>query len=147
MMTADDCNPDQRCDLAEVLGAIDESVIPEEAMRFTDLVSLLRTLDLDDHGFHGSRRPPRENVRTIQHGLTAMLADEEFYLDCVDLELSAVQRKTPDRPARPMFRLGDRGQHFRMFYWWPGKVAVPHEHTAWTVTAVFYNALEVTTFD
>ena len=115
-------------------------------MRFTDLVAQLRELDLDDEGAHG-RRPPRDNVRTIQHALTAMLADDDFYLDCIELEMAAVLRRTPDRPYAPMFRMRGRAQHFRMFYWAPGRVAPPHEHTAWTVTAVFYNALEVTTYD
>jgi hypothetical protein len=115
-------------------------------MRFVDLVSLLHSLDLDDRGAHG-RRPPRDNVRTVQDALTAMLADEDFYLDCIDLEATATASATPERPFAPLHRLDDIDLHFRMFYWWPGKAAPPHEHTAWTVTAVFYNTLEVTTFD
>jgi len=115
-------------------------------MRFQDLIALLRSLDLADQGAHG-RRPPRDNVRSVQHALTAMLADEDFYLDCIDLEVSAVLQATPERPFAPLYRLDDLDVHFRMFYWWPGKAAPPHEHTAWTVTAVFYNALEITTFD
>jgi hypothetical protein len=35
----------------------------------------------------------------------------------------------------------------RMYYWAPGETTPPHEHTAWTVTAVFHNSLEVTTYD
>jgi predicted metal-dependent enzyme (double-stranded beta helix superfamily) len=116
-------------------------------VRFPDLVSLLRTLDLQDDGALGSRRPPRDNVRTVQHRLTAWLADDDFYLDCVDLELLAVLRRTADTPQPPFYRDDDRGFQLRMFYWWPGRIASPHEHTAWTVTAVFYNALEVTTYD
>jgi predicted metal-dependent enzyme (double-stranded beta helix superfamily) len=115
-------------------------------MRFSDLVSLLRSLDLADRGAHG-RRPPRDNVRTVQDALTAMLADEDFYLDCIDLEAETAANATPERPFAPLYRLDDLDLHFRMFYWWPGKAAPPHEHTAWTVTAVFYNTLEVTTFD
>jgi hypothetical protein len=115
-------------------------------MRFRDLVDLLHSLDLADRGAHG-RRPPRDNVRTVQEALTAMLGDEDFYLDCVDLEAEAAAGATPDRPFPPLTRLHDLDLQFRMFYWWPGKAAPPHEHTAWTVTAVFYNTLEVTTFD
>jgi predicted metal-dependent enzyme (double-stranded beta helix superfamily) len=115
-------------------------------MRFSDLVSLLHSLDLADRGAHG-RRPPREDVRSVQDALTAMLADEEFYLDCVELEAETTARETPDRPFAPFCRLDELDLQFRMFYWWPGKAAPPHEHTAWTVTAVFYNTLEVTTFD
>jgi predicted metal-dependent enzyme (double-stranded beta helix superfamily) len=115
-------------------------------MRFTDLVHLLRSLDLADRGAHG-RRPPRDNVRTVQDALTAMLADEDFYLDCIDLEAESTASETPERPFAPLYRVKDLDLQFRMFYWWPGKAAPPHEHTAWTVTAVFYNTLEVTTFD
>ncbi|HEX3482244.1 MAG TPA: hypothetical protein VHT91_44820 [Kofleriaceae bacterium] len=115
-------------------------------MRFLDLVGLLRSRDLADQGAHG-RRPPRDDVRTVQDALTAMLGDEDFYLDCVDLEVEATASATPERPFAPLHRVEDLDLHFRMFYWWPGKAAPPHEHTAWTVTAVFYNTLEVTTFD
>lgn len=115
-------------------------------MRFDDLIGLLRSLDLADRGASG-RRPPRDDVRAVQSALTAMLGDEEFYLDCVDLEARATAGATPQRPFAPMHRVEDLDLQFRMFYWWPGKAAPPHEHTAWTVTAVFYNALEVTTFD
>ena len=115
-------------------------------MRFMDLVSLLRSLDLADRGTHG-RRPPRDDVRTVQNALTAMLADEDFYLDCIDLEAATTGSATPERPFAPFHHLSDLDLRFRMFYWWPGKAAPPHEHTAWTVTAVFYNTLEVTTFD
>lgn len=115
-------------------------------MRFDDLVCLLRSLDLADRGAHG-RRPPRDDVRAVQDALTAMLADEDFYLDCIDLEAEATASGTPERPFAPLYRLTDLDLQFRMFYWWPGKAAPPHEHTAWTVTAVFYNMLDVTTFD
>jgi hypothetical protein len=115
-------------------------------MKFSDLVRLLRTLDLADRGAHG-RRPPRDDVRAVQDALTAMLADEDFYLDCIELETVATASATPERPFAPLTRLNDLDLQFRMFYWWPGKAAPPHEHTAWTVTAVFYNTLEITTFD
>lgn len=115
-------------------------------MRFSDLVGLLRSLDLVDRGAYG-RRPPRDGVCAVQSALTAMLADEDFYLDCIDLEAETTASETPERPFAPLHRLDDLDLQFRMFYWWPGKAAPPHEHTAWTVTAVFYNTLEITTFD
>src|SRR5262245_4861091 len=115
-------------------------------MRFVDFVELLRSLDLEDRGVNG-RRPPRDNVRTVQDALTAMLSDEDFNLDCIDLEVEATARATPERPAPALHRMNDLGLQFRLFYWWPGKASPPHEHTAWTASAVLYNALEVTTFD
>jgi predicted metal-dependent enzyme (double-stranded beta helix superfamily) len=114
---------------------------------FSALPALLRSLDLVDGGARSARRPTREDVRTVQHALSDFLADETFYLDCVERELAAVCRRTPDNPSPPLFLLRDRGMSVRMFYWWPGKIAPPHEHTAWTVTAVFHGALEVTTYD
>jgi hypothetical protein len=116
-------------------------------MKFTDLLELIRTLDLAESPGPTLRRPPRDNVRTVQNALSAALADEEFYLDCVELEVDAILRRTPEFPRQPLHRFRDLPLQFHMFYWHPGRVAPPHEHTAWTVTAVFYNALEVTTYD
>jgi len=112
-------------------------------MRFRDLLTLLRAVDLDD----GVRRPPRDNVRGIQRALSAGLADEEFCLDCVELELAAIAGPRAEGRRAPMFRMPDRPLRFEMFYWWPGRVAAAHEHTRWTVTAVFFNHLQVTTYD
>ena len=112
-------------------------------MKFTDLLTVIRGLDLDDD----TRRPPRDNVRAIQHSLSACLADEDFYLDCIELELAAIASQHAPGRRSPMFRMRDRPLRFEMFYWWPGRVAVPHEHTRWTVTAVFFNSLQVTTYD
>ncbi|HEX3761193.1 MAG TPA: hypothetical protein VHW23_21005 [Kofleriaceae bacterium] len=112
-------------------------------MRFDDLLALLRGLDLDDD----VRRPPRDNVRTIQRALSAGLADEEFCLDCIELELAAIAGQRAVGRRAPMFRMPDRPLRFEMFYWWPGRVAAAHEHTRWTVTAVFFNHLQVTTYD
>jgi hypothetical protein len=111
-----------------------------------DLVGLLRSLDLADQGAHG-RRPPRDDVRTVQDALTAMLVAGDFTLAGGARAAHTTASQTPERPFSPFHRLNDLDLEFRMFYWWPGKAAPPHEHTAWTVTAVFYNTLEVTTFD
>jgi len=110
-------------------------------MRFGDLLALVRGLDLDD----GARRPPRDNVRAVQHAMSAWLGDEQFYLDCIALELGAIVSSAGRRA--PMLRMRDRPLIFQMFYWWPGRTAAPHEHTKWTVTAVFFNRLQVTTYD
>jgi len=112
-------------------------------MRFTDLLTVIRGLDLDDD----TRRPPRDNVRAIQHALSACLADEEFCLDCIELELAAIASPPAGGRRESMFRMRDRPLRFEMFYWWPGRVAAAHEHTRWTVTAVFFNSLQVTTYD
>jgi hypothetical protein len=79
--------------------------------------------------------------------LGAALTDEEFYLDCVDREIDANLRRSVSAPKQAMFRKQDRSFKIQMFYWYPEKSINPHEHTAWTVTAVFYNRLQVTTYD
>jgi len=118
-------------------------------MRFEQLGELVRSLDLGEPG--RTARPPRENVRAVQDALSASLAEEEFCLDCIELELDAAlaTRRAPGAlaAARPFHEIAGRGIFFRFYYWPPGKVAPPHEHTSWTVTAVFHNALTVTTYD
>jgi len=114
-------------------------------MRLTDLTDLIRAHDLEEGS--GWRRPPRDNVRAVQNALSAGLADEEFYLDCVELELDAIQRRRNGDLSSVLLRIPERQMKIRMFYWRVGKVALPHEHTKWTVTAVFFNTLQVTTYD
>jgi hypothetical protein len=133
---------------ANVLGPAD-NLGRGDSMRFAELVSLMRSLDLGDPGF--PRRPSRDSVRAVQSAVGAGLATEEFSLDCIELELDAAlgARQRPGAPAniRPFHGIPDRGIFFRLFYWPPGKDAPPHEHTSWTVTGVFHRALTVTTYD
>ncbi len=118
-------------------------------MRFRDLIAHMGSLDLGERG--SPVRPPRDNVRSVQNALAAGLADEDFALDCIELELDSAlrARQTPGARANvPAFHaIEERGIFFRIFYWPPGKKAPPHEHASWTVTAVFHNALTVTTYD
>jgi hypothetical protein len=117
--------------------------------RFEKLVEWMRPLDLGEPG--DTRRPPRENIRALQNTLGGSLAADDFCLDCIEQEVSAVleARQTPGARCHipPFFRIPDRGIFFRFYYWPPGKVAPPHEHTSWTVTAVFHHKLQVTTYD
>jgi predicted metal-dependent enzyme (double-stranded beta helix superfamily) len=114
-------------------------------MRLTDLTDLIRSRDLDEGP--GGRRPPRDNIRAVQNALSAGLADEDFYLDCVELELDAIQRRRSGELNAVLCRVPDREINIRLYHWPAGKSARPHEHTKWTVTAVFFNSLQVTTYD
>ena len=116
-------------------------------MRFYELPRLIASLDLEERRGGTTRRPPRDNVRAVQNLLAGALLDEDFYLDCIDKEIDANLRRTADHPRQPFFRMPDLGIKIHMFYWYPNKTIPPHEHTAWTVTAVFYNRLQVTTYD
>ena len=114
-------------------------------MRLTDLTELIRAHDLEEGA--GGRRPPRDNIRAVQHALSAGLADDDFYLDCNELEVDAIQRRRNGDLRSVLYRIPERQMHIRIFYWEVGKVAPPHEHTKWTVTAAFFNSLQVTTYD
>ncbi|HZU98470.1 MAG TPA: hypothetical protein VFF73_17325 [Planctomycetota bacterium] len=118
-------------------------------MRFEELRELILSLDLGEPG--SKDRPPRDNVRAVQNALAQALEDEDFCLDIISLELEGAlsARQAPGRVAfvPPFHRIDERGIFFRLFYWPPGKDAPPHEHTSWTVTAVFHHELTVTTYD
>jgi hypothetical protein len=116
-------------------------------MRFSALPALIESLDLEERREGTPRRPPRDNVRAVQNMLAGALTDEEFYLDCIDKEIESNLRRTADAPRQPLFRMPDLGIKVHMFYWYPHRTIAAHEHTAWTVTAVFYNRLQVTTYD
>jgi hypothetical protein len=114
-------------------------------MRLADLTEFIRTHDLEEGT--GGRRPPRDNIRAVQNMLSAGLADEEFYLDCIEMELEAIQRRRNGETRAVLCRIPERPMNIRMYYWPAGRFAQPHEHSKWTVTAVFFNSLQVTTYD
>lgn len=91
--------------------------------------------------------PERESVRTVREAVTAAVLDDEFLVDCISHELGSLERRTPRRGLTPFYTLSPFGIRFSFGYWPPGKNAGAHEHTAWTITAVCRNHLEVQTFD
>jgi hypothetical protein len=81
----------------------------------------------------------------------AALADDDFMLDCVTRELSLIRGLKQGGHRRegllPFFVLPELGIRFAFGYWAPGGTPGPHEHSAWTITAVCRNVLDVVTFD
>jgi hypothetical protein len=75
------------------------------------------------------------------------IADEEFLADCVAHELEVVEHSRRRPGLLPFFEMPDLGIRFSFGYWPPGAVPGAHEHTAWTITAVCRNELEIVTFD
>jgi hypothetical protein len=113
-------------------------------MRFAELLDNMRVLRLPAEG--AADKPTRESVQLVRQWMAEGLADDEFALDCIELELGAML----ERPARgdlEPFYVDDGGTRFALAYWAPGRAAGAHEHNDWTVTAVFHNALEVETYD
>jgi hypothetical protein len=112
------------------------------------LADLCRTFhDLEFPHATASAHPPRDRVRAVQDAVEQAVQDDTFLADCIEAELLRLDREGWRPGLAPFHRLPDLGIRFCLAYWAPGQVADPHEHTAWTVTAVCHNALEVATFD
>jgi hypothetical protein len=103
-----------------------------------------------DHGFpnaEAERHPPRDSVVALRAIVAEAMRDDPFLLDCAAAELAHIER-TPLRRGLAPFHVDPRfGVRLAFGYWAPGSTPGPHEHTAWTITAVVRNELEVVTFD
>jgi hypothetical protein len=91
--------------------------------------------------------PDREAVLTAREAVAAAVCDDEFLVDCLAHELDVLERGVPRRGLVPFYTLPELGIEFAFGYWPPGRNAGAHQHTAWTITAVCRNQLEVRTFD
>jgi hypothetical protein len=91
--------------------------------------------------------PERVSVLDVRSMLTSAVADGAFLADCIGLELALMESDTPRRGLVPFYTIPGLGIEFSFGYWRPGATPGPHEHSAWTVTAVCRNRLEVVTFD
>jgi hypothetical protein len=91
--------------------------------------------------------PERVAVLTAREVVTAAVRDDEFLIDCLAHELDVLERRLPRRGLDPFYTLPELGIQFALGYWPPGRSAGAHEHTAWTITGVCLNQLEVRTFD
>ncbi|WP_437878129.1 hypothetical protein [Sorangium sp. So ce513] len=89
-------------------------------------------------------RPPRDLVRAVEAAVRAGLSDDELPLELLALE---IERRDGAPDLAPFHVVPELGVRVAFAYWRPGRAAGPHEHSDWTVTAVFHNALDVATFD
>ena len=91
--------------------------------------------------------PDRGAVVEARARLGEAVIDDEFIVDCIGHELERLDDDRSDRGLAPFFVLPRLGIRFAFGYWPPGSSAGAHEHTAWTITAVCRNHLEVVTYD
>ncbi len=91
--------------------------------------------------------PDRALIVAARSSVEAAVVDDEFLADCIDLELKLIESNRPRHGLVPFFTMPDLGVRFAFGYWAPGSRAGAHEHTAWTITAVCRNELEVHTYD
>lgn len=91
--------------------------------------------------------PERASVIDVRSAMASAVADGPFLADCIALELTLLEGDTPRRGLVPFHTVPGLGIQFAFGYWRPGATPGPHEHSAWTITAVCRNRLEVVTFD
>lgn len=91
--------------------------------------------------------PDRNAVLAARSTIESAVVDNEFLADCIALELKLIADTEFRRGLVPFLTIPDLGIRFAFGYWPPGGTPGPHEHTAWTITAVCRNELEVHTYD
>lgn len=91
--------------------------------------------------------PERATVLAVRALVGEAVRDDEFLTDCLAHELRLVESGRPRTGLVPFCVLPEHGVSLAFAHWAPGASPGPHEHTAWTVTAVCRNELEVITFD
>lgn len=115
-------------------------------MKFAHVIDVLHTLSFPDA--HQRELPQREQVLSARHLIEDALTNDEFLLDCIDLDIDRWHRdRHVYRGLNPFFIMPHTGIRFALGYWPPHSKAGAHEHTAWTITAVCHNTLEVQTYD
>jgi hypothetical protein len=114
-------------------------------MRLHDLCEVFDPLRFP--GATAPEHPERDAVLAAREAVTTAVRDEEFLLDCVAHELASLEAQESRRGLKPFFTLPGTGIAFAFGYHPPGGRPGPHEHTAWTITAVCRNRLEILTFD
>lgn len=91
--------------------------------------------------------PEQDTVRSARSVVATAVIDDYFLADCFAYELRLIAENRLRSGLTPFFTMPDLGIRFAFGYWPPGGTPGPHEHTAWTITAVCRNQLEVLTFN
>jgi hypothetical protein len=114
-------------------------------MRLADVRERFDSIEFPVAGEHA--HPDRDAVVTARSAIQSAVVDDDFLADCIALELQLITRTEFRRGLVPFLTIPELGIRFAFGYWPPGGTPGPHEHTAWTITAVCRNELEVHTYD
>jgi len=115
-------------------------------MRLDDFCGMLESMPFPAAAEAAS--PDQQTLADVRAAVTRCVGDDAFLADCIALELRLIENMQRLRRGFVPFRTLPRtGIHLALGYWPPGSSVAPHEHTAWTVTSVCRNALQVLTFD
>jgi hypothetical protein len=114
-------------------------------MKLDDLCSVFEKQRFPSLGDRS--HPERNSVLSARSAVAAAVVDDEFLADCISWELRRIEDDRLRRGLLPFFIIPNLGVRLAFGYWPPGGTPGPHEHTAWTITAVCRNSLEVLTYD
>jgi hypothetical protein len=114
-------------------------------MRLNDVVAAFGALDFPAPD--QPELPARETVLSARAKMEQAVADDDFLLDCIALELNLIEATGMRNGLVPFLTLPGSGIRMAFGFWPPFGGPGAHEHTAWTITGVCRNALEVRTFD
>jgi hypothetical protein len=115
------------------------------AMRLDDLCATFDRLSFPAQG--EKTHPERTTVLAARAQVAAAVADDAFLSDCIAQELQRLQNRPAMLGLDPFLVIPDLGIRFAFGYWPPGGSVRPHEHTAWTITAICRNRLDVVIYD
>jgi hypothetical protein len=90
--------------------------------------------------------PDREDVVALRAAVSKAVADDEFLAECLSMELARIKENRLHLGFAPFFTHPSLGVRFALGLWLPRGGPGPHEHTAWTITAVCRNTLEVVVY-
>ena len=88
-----------------------------------------------------------EAVLAARDLLHLNLGDDGFKLGAVAAELERLREGAMGPGLKPFIRLPRTGAILSFGYWGPAATPGPHEHSAWTLTAICRNELDVVSFD
>lgn len=86
-------------------------------------------------------------LRTARDLVRVALTDPEVLCECAELELQLLRNKSDAPNLVPFIDFPSIRAGLAFGYWPPFGATGPHEHTAWTITAVIRNKLDVWVYD
>jgi hypothetical protein len=94
-----------------------------------------------------ARHPELETVKLARCLIEQAIASDSFLLDCIGHELRLIETSNFRSGLIPFYVHPRTGIQFSFGYWSPGSSPGPHAHTAWTLTALCRNTLNVITYN
>ncbi len=105
----------------------------------------LEALDFPDE--EERAQPDRDTVIAARDLLADAMAHDAFLIGMIASEVERLKAGRNGAGLTPFVQLPRTGARFALGYWGPTATPGPHEHTAWTLTAICRNELDVVSFD